>query len=166
MRQSLLAAHRAALALAAPAAAGLPRAGTLVPGRSLGGIRLDETQHAVRAALGAVYGVCRRLRAADVVLHVQAVRRARARGRVRPAAASSGGLHALAAGGLARAERPPPRRDAARRCTSAPARSARSRAPATTRSSRDSPRPRTAYYLVDGRLWGFGLFRRSASPCR
>ena len=25
---------------------------------------------------------------------------------------------------------------------------------------------RTAYYIVDGRLWGFGLLRSSDSPCR
>jgi hypothetical protein len=31
---------------------------------------------------------------------------------------------------------------------------------------RDSARARTAYYLFDGGLWGFGLFRRDASPCR
>src|SRR5262249_54721101 len=30
----------------------------------------------------------------------------------------------------------------------------------------DSAHASTAYYLVNGRLWGFGLFRRDASPCR
>jgi len=48
----------AALTLAVPAVAGLPLAGTLAPGRSLGGIRLGETSHAVRAALGRGFGVC------------------------------------------------------------------------------------------------------------
>ena len=36
---------------------------------------------------------------------------------------------------------------------------ARSPAPATRRSPRATRDARTAYYLVDGRLWGFGLFR-------
>ena len=112
MRRALLVTSLAAAALAVPAAAGLPRAGTLVPGRSLGGIRLGETQHAVRAALGRKLRRLQRLRAADVVLHVQALRRARARRRVRPPA-RRGRLHALAAEGLARDERPPPRRNAA-----------------------------------------------------
>ena len=58
MRKPLLVTLLAAGALAVPAAAGLPRAGTLVPGRSLGGIHLGETAHAVRAALGHGFGVC------------------------------------------------------------------------------------------------------------
>jgi hypothetical protein len=32
--------------------------------------------------------------------------------------------------------------------------------------ARDSAHARTAYYLLNGKLWGFGLFRRGASPCR
>src|SRR5947207_13832565 len=44
---------------AASASAALPRAGTLVPGRSLGGLRIGETARDVRAALGTSYGVCR-----------------------------------------------------------------------------------------------------------
>ena len=31
---------------------------------------------------------------------------------------------------------------------------------------RDTAHARTAYYLDDGKLWGFGLFRRGTSPCR
>src|SRR2546423_12810365 len=59
MRRSLVATTVIALALAAPAAAGLPKAGALVPGRSLGGIRLGESPQAVRATLGTFYGTCR-----------------------------------------------------------------------------------------------------------
>src|SRR5437868_2943807 len=47
------------LVTAAPASAALPKAGMLVPGRSLGGIHLGETATQVRAALGSSYGVCR-----------------------------------------------------------------------------------------------------------
>ena len=32
--------------------------------------------------------------------------------------------------------------------------------------ARDGPSARTVYYIVGGKLWGFGLFRRAASPCR
>jgi hypothetical protein len=31
---------------------------------------------------------------------------------------------------------------------------------------RDTLQARTAYLLYAGRLWGFGLFRRGADPCR
>jgi len=55
----LVATVAAALLLAATAAAGLPKAGVLVPGQSLGGIRLGESPRAVRAELGTFYGTCR-----------------------------------------------------------------------------------------------------------
>ena len=48
-----------ALLLAAPAAAALPRKGVFVPGRSLGGLRLGATPAQVRAAWGSSYGRCR-----------------------------------------------------------------------------------------------------------
>jgi hypothetical protein len=57
MRQTLVCAALAALAAATPAAAALPRAGTLVAGTSLGGVRLGEPAAQVPAALG-VHGVC------------------------------------------------------------------------------------------------------------
>jgi hypothetical protein len=50
-----------ALALAVPAAsaAAPPKRGVLVPGRSLGGLRLGMTQQQVRAAWGPRFGRCR-----------------------------------------------------------------------------------------------------------
>src|SRR6478736_6832663 len=47
------------LVAAAPATAALPQRGTLVPGRTLGGVHLGETATDLRAALGSSYGVCR-----------------------------------------------------------------------------------------------------------
>src|SRR5690242_3341162 len=58
MRRALVTSAVALLVLAAPAAAGLPRAGKLVPGDSLGGIRLGETPAAVRSTFGRFYGTC------------------------------------------------------------------------------------------------------------
>lgn len=49
----------AGLALAAPAVAGPPAAGTLVPGRSLGGIELGTTSAELERRWGRAYGVCR-----------------------------------------------------------------------------------------------------------
>jgi hypothetical protein len=164
MRRSLVATSVIALALAVPAAAGLPKTGVLVPGRSLGGVRLGETQQAVHAALGTFYGTCRGcprktwyFTYAPFDRHGLAVELTS--GRVsglytlwRPA-----GWHAAHKLGLGSSVL------AVHRLTG------------TTRTVtcsgyealvRDSARARTAYYLFDGRLWGFGLFRRGASPCR
>jgi hypothetical protein len=49
----------AALSSAGPAGAGLPRAAVLVPGRSLGGVRLGATQTTVTRTWGSGHGVCR-----------------------------------------------------------------------------------------------------------
>ena len=164
MRRSLLATIAIALALAAPAAAGLPKAGVLVPGRSLGGIRLGESSGAVRAALGTFYGTCRgcprrtwyfTYRSFDK--HGLAVEFTG--GQVsgsytlwRPA-----GWHAPHKLGFGSSVL------AVHKLTGA------SRTVTCTDYSalvRDSARARTAYYLFDGRLWGFGLFQRGSSPCR
>lgn len=48
-----------ALALAAPGAAAPPRAGVVVPGRSLGGIRLGAATRTVVGAWGTSFGICR-----------------------------------------------------------------------------------------------------------
>ncbi len=54
----LAAVTAAALALAASAAAAPPSAGILVPGRSLGGIALGATKAEVERRWGRAYGVC------------------------------------------------------------------------------------------------------------
>jgi hypothetical protein len=55
----LAAAIAAALWLAAGAAAAPPEAGVLVPGRSLGGIQLGTTEAEVERRWGRAYGICR-----------------------------------------------------------------------------------------------------------
>ena len=130
----------AVLMIAAPAAAaGLPKAGTLVPGRSLGGVRLGESPSTIRAALGRFYGTCQdcsrrtwyfwrptgwhapdklRLGSTPLAVHLLV-------GATRTV--TCGDYEALV---------------------------------------RDGAHARTAYYLFAGRLWGFGLFRRGTPPCR
>jgi hypothetical protein len=51
-----------ALAYTATASGDLPQTGVLVPGRSLGGLRLGATKSQVRAAWGTRFGVCRNCR--------------------------------------------------------------------------------------------------------
>ncbi len=164
MRRSLIAIAVAACTVATPAAAGLPRAGTLDPGRSLGGIRVGESQHAVRAALGTSYGRCtdcarptwyftyapfakqglaveftgRRVSAVYTLWQPRGWR-------------ASNGLR-LGATPLQVHERAGQLRTV--RCRGYEA------------LVYDTVGTRTAYYLYAGRLWGFGLFGAGARPCR
>jgi hypothetical protein len=164
MRRSVLASAVALLVLASPAAAGLPKEGALVPGHSLGGVRLGQSPQTVRGALGAFYGVCQTCaRRTWYFTYRPFDSRGLAveftRGRVsgaytlwRPAGWHGpqqigfgttplvlhklvGNLHTVVCSGY-------------------------------EALVHDSGHARTAYYLFDGRLWGFGLFRRGALPCR
>jgi hypothetical protein len=164
MRRGLIATMVTALVLAGSAVAGLPKAGALVPGRSLGGILLGESPGAVRAALGHNYGTCRGCARktwyftyrpfSQEGLAVEFER---------------GGVSAVytlwrprgwhAADGLRFGATPLTVHDRVgtlRTITCG----------GYTALVRDTFRARTAYFLVAGRLWGFGLFRRGATPCR
>jgi hypothetical protein len=165
MRRGLLSSAVAALALAAPAAAGLPQAGALVPGRSLGGVSLGESPHAVRAALGMFYGACRDCpRKTWYFTYRPQGRRGLAvefaRGRV-------SGVYTL--------WRPARWHAPHRLVVGAPVLSVHRLARASTTVAcpggyevlvRDSAHARSAYYLYGGKLWGFGLFPRRGNPCR
>jgi hypothetical protein len=166
MRRSLVATTlTAALAVAAPAAAtGLPRAGKLVPGRSLGGIRLGESQAAVRAALGTFYGACRDCHRPTWYFtyrpfeaHGLAVEFSRARVSAvytlwRPRGWRAPDGLAFGSSPLAVHRRGHTTRTVA--CHGYEA------------LVRDSVHASSAYYLFDGSLWGFGLFGRGDNPCR
>ncbi len=164
MRRSLIATTVGVLVLAASAAAAPPKAGTLVPGRSLGGIRLGEPRGAVRAALGRFYGPCRTCsrptwyftyrpfgkRGLAVEFaggHVSAVYTL-----WRPA-----GWHAPHGLSLGATPLEVHQRVGTLHTV---------RCPGYDALVRDSAHARTAYYLYGGRLWGFGLLRRGAAPCR
>jgi hypothetical protein len=135
-----------------------------VPGRSLGGVRLGESQRAVRAALGTFYGTCRGcprrtwyFTYAPFDKHGLAVEFTG--GRVsgtytlwRPAGWH--GPHGLGFGTSVLAVHRLTRASRTIACANYDA------------LVRDSARARTTYYVFGGRLWGFGLFRRGTSPCR
>lgn len=164
MRRGLLALALAAVAgLPALAAAAPPRAGVLVPGESLGGIRLGLTPAQVAAAWGARHGVCRgcerptwyftyrpfRPEGAGVVFE---------RGRVvhafthwQPSGWRTSRGVTLGAG---EAEVTRVYRALLRRSCGA--------YDALVLPGR---RAATVFYLLDGELWGFGLTRPDASPC-
>jgi hypothetical protein len=162
MRRALICALL--LLSAVPAAAALPEHGALVPGRSLGGVRLGETAAQVRAALGARYGVCRGCiestwyftyraftrKGLAVELHrgrVSAVYTVwRPSGWRAPKQLRLGALEAQVttlAGPLL--------------VVSCPGYDAFTKVTAGVQ---------TAYYVLDGKLWGFGLLAAHTSPCR
>jgi hypothetical protein len=164
MRRALLVTLLAAAALAVPAVAGLPQAGTLVPGRSLGGIRLGERPHTVRAALGRGYGICNdcarmtwyfTYQPFDAKgLAVEFVHR-----RVSGVYTLSQPMGWRATNGLRLGATPlQVHRRAGRLATIA--------CDGYDARVADTPRARTAYFLFDGHLWAFGLFLPNWSPCR
>lgn len=161
---TLVAVLAAALAVTASSAALPPRNGVFVPGASLGGLRIGMTPSQVRAAWGSTYGRCRNCRELTWYFNYAPFSPQGAgvefrRGRVAavftlwsPAGwATSRGLRIGDAearvtevyGGLSRSE-------------------------CGTYHVLLLPRGRvvSAFYVVDGRVWGFGLLRAPSRPCR
>jgi hypothetical protein len=164
MRRSLFATAVTALALAGAAAAGLPKAGALVPGRSLGGIRLEESPRAVRASLGRSYGTCRGCPRSTWYFTYRPFSQPGLavefdRGRVSAVYTlwSPQGWHGP--GGLRFGATPLTVHDRLGTLRTVGCNG-------YTALVRDTFHARTAYLLYAGRLWGFGLFRRGADPCR
>ncbi len=153
-----------AVAFAVPAAAGLPRGGTLVPGRSLGGIALGETKQAVRAALGAGFGVCndcarptwyftyKRFDQHGLAVEFQGGRVAAVYTVWKPS-----GWHSTNGLRLGASPLQVHRRAGSLHTITCNAYEA---------LVSDRPSSRTAYYLYNGSLWAFGLFLPNSSPCR
>ncbi len=164
MSRSLIASAVTAFVLAGSAAAALPKAGALVPGRSLGGIRLGESPSAVRAELGHSYGNCRGCVPSTWYFTYQPFTQAGLavefdHGRV-------SGVYTVwrpqgwyAPRHLRFGATPLTVHDRVGTLRTVPCQG-------YIALVRDTFRGRTAYFLYAGRLWGFGLFRRGATPCR
>lgn len=155
-----------ALALAATVAAtgALPHNGVLVPGRSLGGVQLGETTAQVRSQLGTFYGACdgcarptwyftyTQFTHAGLAVELQGGRVSavytvwRPRGWRTPGGLQLGAVEAQVTK-LASPVTP-------------------LQCPAYTALVHDEHGVRTVYYILDGKLWGFGLMHTRASPCR
>jgi hypothetical protein len=159
-----LASFAAALVVTAPAAAALPRAGVFVPGRSLGGIRLGESASAVRAALGHSYGVCnpcatttwyftyKRFDQHGLAVELTDGRVSAVYTLWQPSGwRTTAGLRlGVVEGQLTKSAGPL----ISVVCSGYDARVA------------DGTHARSVYYVVQGKLWGFGLLRQHADPCR
>jgi len=164
MRRALACATVIVLAAAASAAAALPRAGTLVPGASLGGVRLGETATQVRAALGSFHGVCRGCARTTWYFtyrpfdnHGLGVELTGGRVSAVYTLWQPAGWRAPNGVVLGASQDAVTGKLGALLVVSCPGYSA---------YVRDVSGTRTAYYFVNSRLWGFGLLRANASPCR
>jgi hypothetical protein len=149
---------------AASAHAALPRNGVLLPGRSLGGVRIGEPAAQVRASLGSRYGVCRGCPTTTWYFTYRPftgqglaveLRRGRVSG-VYTIWRPSGwmGPQGLKLGA-------PQAEVTALAGPLVPV-----ACPGYDALTSETPDVRTAYYVVDDRLWGFGLLPAHTSPCR
>jgi hypothetical protein len=153
-----------ALALASGAAASLPREGVFVPGQTLGGVRVGMSKAAVKRLWGNRFGRCRSCPAETWYFTYQPFQPQGAgvtfrRNRVTavftlwqpPGWRTTGGLE------LGDSEAAITRTYGVlirRRCIRY-----------TALLLRDG-RAQTAFYVFDGRVWGFGLTQPGANPCR
>jgi hypothetical protein len=154
----------AASSLAGSAAAALPQAGVFLPGRSLGGVRLGESAAGVRTSLGRFYGVCRGCATTTwYFTYRRFVQRGLAieltDGRVSAVYTLWQSSDWSTANGL--------------RLDALEAQLTRSVGPLVTvvcpgydARVADGAQARSVYYVVQGKLWGFGLLRAHANPCR
>jgi hypothetical protein len=152
------------IALAVAAAIGvLPHPGTLVPGRSLGGVRLGEQAAQVHASLGA-HGVCDGCAATTWYFTYRKF--------------TQPGLAVELTGGRVSAvytvwQPVGWQTRAGLRLGADEGQVTNLASPVTpfqcagyTALVHDAGGARTAYYIVDGKLWGFGLMRAPVNPCR
>jgi len=153
----------AALALPAPAVAAPPRAGVLVLGQSLGGIRLGMTKPQVKARWGARFGKCRTClfetwyfnyrpfepQGAAVEFELGTVRRVFTVWK--PAGWRTADGLLLGAG--------------EREVTSRYGELPRRRCLRYAALLKAGPGTVTVLYLYDGELWGFGLIRPGLAVC-
>lgn len=154
----------AAVAAAPAVAARPPGAGTLVPGRSLGGVKLGATPPQVVGAWGRGYGVCRDCATKTWYFNLfpfqpQGVG-------VEFTGGHTSGIFTLWSPGAWHDRR-------GITIGTDTARITQVYGPLATRNCgtysallMPSRRAMTVFYVLDGRLWGFGLFRPSASVCR
>ena len=153
----------AALALASSAAAALPRSGVFLPGGSLGGIRLGERAVDVRKALGA-HGVCIGCATTTWYFNYQPFSQPGLAVELRQQRVTAvytlwqpAGWHAKRGLQLGVVEA---------QLTTSTGPLVSVVCPGYDARVADGPHVRSVYYVVQGKLWGFGLLRAHANPCR
>jgi hypothetical protein len=163
MSRALASVALLALGLAPSAAATLPPAGVLVPGTSLAGVRLGERAADVRASLGHRYGVCQGCARTTWYF---TYRRFEQRGLA--VELSHGAVSATYT-----LWQPPGwhlRGLLLGAVQAQVTKAVGATIPVTCAGYdayvSDTRTARTAYYIVDGKLWGFGLLSPRDTPCR
>ena len=162
MRAFLIAS--AALLFTASAAAAPPKAGLVVPAKSLGGIPLGATQAQVRAAWGSRYGVCRDCRARTWYFNLRPFE---------PQGAGVSFRHGRVVALFTEWSPPGWHTDRGLRIDDPAARIAGLYGPLLRTNcgtyavlSERRKRTITSFYVVDERVWGFGLSRPGEPACR
>jgi hypothetical protein len=158
-----LAVCTAALAFASPAIAALPKNGIFEPGRSLGGIRLGENKGSVGATLGP-HGVCIGCATSTWYFNYKPFsQRGLAveftRGRV-------SGVYTLWQPTGWRASKGLQLGALDAQLTTSTGPLVAVVCPGYDARVADGSKARSVYYVVQGKLWGFGLMRVHANPCR
>jgi hypothetical protein len=153
-----------ALVICSPGTAAPPGAGILVPGRSLGGLELGVTKAEVERAWGRAYGVCRSCRRETWYFNYYAFEPRGAgveleRGRVTAVFTiySPGGWRTTRGLSLG---------DSATRVRSFYGPLARVACRGYEALLLRRRAATTAFYVLDDRLWGFGLLRPDVPVCR
>src|SRR5262245_48979703 len=163
-RVSVIVATLATALVAATADAGPPGAGVLVPGKSLGGVRLGMTVPQVEAVWGGAWGRCRGCARPTLYFNMYAFRPEGAGVELRRGRVSA--VFTLWAPGAWETRNGLRIGDSEAQATAffgpLPRTACRGYAALTLRSHRAV----TAVYLVDGDVWGFGLLDRAAPVCR
>jgi len=154
----------AALALAASAAAAPPGAGVLVPGRSLGGIELGATKAEVERRWGRAYGVCRGCAAKTWYFNYFAFQPRGAGVELRKGRVAA--VFTLYQPTGWRTTRGLTLGDSVARVTSVYGALVRRECGGYAVLVLPGPRATTAFYVLDDKLWAFGLARPDVPLCR
>jgi hypothetical protein len=154
----------AALALAVPAAAAPPSAGVLVPGRSLGGMRVGVTKAEVERLWGRAYGVCRGCAAETWYFNYYAFQPRGAGVELRAGRVAA--IFTLYEPAGWRTSRGLALGDPAARITSLYGALLRRECGGYSALVLPGHGVQTAFYVLDDRLWAFGLARAGLPLCR
>ena len=154
----------AALALAAPGAAAPPGAGVLVPGRSLGGIELGATKAEVERRWGRAYGVCRNCTAETWYFNYFAFQPRGAGVELREGRVAA--VFTLYQPPGWRTTRGLALGDSVARVTSLYGALVRRECGGYSVLMLPGARATTAFYVLDDKLWAFGLSRPGVPLCR
>jgi hypothetical protein len=164
IKLTLLAIVIATLLAVAEAAAAPPSAGVLVPGRSLGGLRLGAAPAQVTRTWGGDYGICRNCSVLTWYFNIVPFQPEGAA--VELARGHVSAVYTIWKPGAWHDRRNLHLGESAARITELYGPLATQNCGGYSALTLPSARSQTVFYVLDGKLWGFGLFGRTAPVCR